>query len=140
MLTLIAQTAPTEVFPTWVLGAINLGMLGVNFYLYITRRQLTPGEMTGRLEDQKTQYESRINDLQLSNKTSVEILQMVHSRELATAEERAKQERERADRYESKLSLAQELMAREMIPAMAQGTSAIERSNDLWTKRLEGHE
>lgn len=126
-LVLLAQATSGDGLPSWVLPAFNVGAVGVGFYLFLTRRLRTPEESEGRLKDQHDAYEARIADLKFA-----------HDREIAAIEARAAQERERADRNETKLGQAQELLAREMIPAMTQGTAAIERSNDLWSKRIEG--
>lgn len=134
---LLAQTNAGDAFPTWVLGTINLGMLGVNFYLYITRRQVTPGEMEARLADQKEQYEKRIEDNNLAHARTVDAVASATAQAIDRLTASVSAERARADRNEAKLDEARDSIVKEMTPALTTAGAAVDRSSELLIKMAE---
>lgn len=137
MQTILAQAADDQVFPTWVLGGINLGMLGLMFYMFSTRRTITPGEMEARLQQQKESYEARIADIHASSQRSIDATLTASKQAVEASDLRCAQERERADRNEDKLADAHQLIVKETTPAMLESAHALDRSNELWQGIVE---
>lgn len=131
---LLAAEVATEL-PGWVLTAINTGMLGVNFYLYITRKQITPGELNGRLADQKEQFNLRISDLQESHKQTLAAIETARAQAIERLTLTLATETARADAERQKAEDAFEVVAKEVTPALKQSNHLIERFTDKLADR-----